>query len=155
MTTIYEELTTLCAGESYCQNPEGALSSIRIAATPGTPQTMREAFRDRTARFIMPERPNGMEYSRDNFWRGFQQRFIWHRMWVGTPEQQQRAADWLRKERETAQRRAADWLRKERETAQRRRQAWPPKPTFTPMVAVPQPWDGKDERPGKMPRDGK
>jgi len=97
-------------------------------------------MRDKTVHFIMPTRPDGMEYSKDCFWRQFQQKFVWHKAWMGTQEQKESAAQWLRLERETAQRRG---------------NAWPPIPTFRPMVVMPEPWDGKEEKPGRMPRTGK
>lgn len=141
MTTLYEELLSLTIEGSPIQNPDGAAQAISTAKIAGTPEEMRRQMRDMTARFIMPSKPDGAEFSRDCFWRAFQQKFIWHRAWCGTPEQKQHAADWLRKERETAQRRG---------------QVWPPKPLpLRAKVTIPQPWDGKEEKAGRVPRDGK
>lgn len=88
----------------------------------------------------MPERPDGMEYGKDCFWRFFQQKLIWHRAWCGT---------------EKGKGIAADFLKKHREIAQQRGSQWPPIPTFRPMVIMPQPRDGKDGANGWTPRTGK
>lgn len=142
MIPLYNELLTLCySPESPVSNPEGAMQSVSTAAIPDAPEQFRQDMRDKCARFILPEKPEGMEFSPNCFWREFQQKFIWHRAWMGTPEQK---------------RHAAEWLRKERETALRRGKQWPPKPLpFRAKVAIPQPWDGKEEKAGRVPRDGK
>jgi len=140
MTTLYHELLTLTVEGSPIPNHEGAAQSIRIASNLYTPAEFRKEMRDKTVHFIMPTRPDEMEYSKDCFWRQFQQKFVWHKAWMGTLEQRESAAEWLRKERETAQRRG---------------NAWPPVPMFRPMVLMPEPWDGKEEKPGRIPRTGK
>ena len=138
---LYHELLTLTGDQSPARNPEGAKQAIEIAALSGTPDQFRREMRDKTAHFILPEIPDGCEFSRDCFWWDFQIKLIWYRAWMGTTSQQQFAADWLRTQRETAQKRG---------------QAWPPKPTFRPVARpVPQPWDGREERPGRVPRTGK
>lgn len=127
--------------QSPIANPEGAASAVRIAANANNPEQFRREMRDKTARFILPTKPDGTEYGKDCFWREFQQKFVWHRAWMGTPEQKRNAAEWLRKQREQAQRRGA---------------AWPPNPLpFRAAVTLPQAWSGKDEKPGRVPRTGK
>lgn len=142
MTPLYSELLTIAySPESPISNPDAAVSAIRTAAIPDLPEQLRKDMRDKCASIILPEKPDGMEFSKDCFWRHFQQRFIWHRAWMGTPDQKHRAAEWLKSQRETALRRGT---------------AWPPKPLpFRKKVAMPMPNDGKDERPGRVPRNGK
>lgn len=142
MTPLYDELLTIAySPQSPISNPDGAMSAIRTAAIPDTPEGFRQKMRDKTASFILPEKPEGMEFNRDCFWRKFQQKFVWHRAWMGTPEQKRHAAEWLKKERETALRRGT---------------AWPPNPVpFRPTVTLPKPWDGKEEKPGRVPRTGR
>jgi hypothetical protein len=137
MTTIYDELILLTAGDTV-RNPEGAAAVIRAAANETLPRGFRRRMRDKTWHMILPEIPEGKEFSRDNFWFWFQMRFVWHRAWMGTERQKQTQATWLRTQRETAYRRG---------------EAWPPKPSFRPIpAALPQPWTGKDERPGRAPQ---
>ena len=142
MTPLYDELLSLTASpDTPASNPDGAKSAIMTAAIPDLPEQLRRGMEAKTASFILPEKPDGMEFNRDCFWREFQQKFVWHRAWVGTPDQK---------------RHAAEWLKKERETALRRGKQWPPNPLpFRPKVTVPQPWDGKNEKAGRIPRDGK
>ena len=138
---LYDELLTLTGDQSPARNPEGARDAIQTAATPGLPEEFRREMRDKTAHFILPEIPDGCEFSRDCFWRRFQEKLVWHRAWMGIQE-----SKWG----------ASAWLRTQRETAQKRGQAWPPKPTVRPLARpVPQPWDGREERPGRVPRTGK
>lgn len=140
MTPLYNELYAL-AFSGIPSNPDGAMNAIKTAAMPDLPRYFCQEMRNKTARFILPEKPDGMEFSKDCFWREFQQKFIWHRMWCGTPEQK---------------RYAAEWLKSQRETALRRNKQWPPNPLpFRQKVAIPQPLDGKDEKPGRLPRTGK
>lgn len=142
MTALTNELLAIIASpDTPVSNPDGAMSAIKTAAIPDTPEQLRREMETKTARFIMPEKPDGMEFNRDCFWRKFQQNFIWHRTWMGTPEQK---------------RHAAEWLKGQRETALRRGKQYPPKPLpFRPKVALPMPNDGKGERAGRVPRDGK
>lgn len=142
MTPLYDQLLSICLPhDSPVSNPYGAIAAIKTASMPDTPEQFRREMRDKTARFILPEKPDGMEFSRDCFWREFQQKFVWHRAWMGTPEQKSHSAAWLKKERETALRRGT---------------AWPPKPLpFRGKVTLPQPNDGKGEKPGRVPRTGK
>ena len=142
MTNLYDELLALTVSPGTpIQNPDGAKYAILTAALPGLPEQLCREMEAKTARFIMPEKPDGMEYNRDCFWREFQQKFIWHRAWMGTPEQKLHAAEWLKGQRETALRRG---------------KKWPPNPLpFRPKVTMPTPWEGKDEKAGRVPRDGK
>lgn len=138
---IYHELIYLTAEGTPARNPEGARQAIGIAANQNSPLEFRRQMRDKTAHFILPEIPEGCEFSRDCFWSKFRAKFIWRKVWTGSDL-----------EKETA----AKWLQSQRETAQVRRQPWPPKPTFRKVAGpLPQPWDGKEERPGRVPRTGK
>lgn len=140
MTPLYNELYAL-AFSGIPSNPDGATGAVKTAALPDMPEQFRKEMRDKTARFILPEKPDGMEFSKDCFWREFQQKFVWHRAWMGTPEQKANAAEWLRKERETALKRGHEW---------------PPKPLpFRKKVTLPETWTGKEEKSGRVPRDGK
>ncbi len=138
MHPLTYELRAICQDGSPIQNPEGAASAIAIAEI--APDGMKKAMCEKTAAFILPARPDNMEFSRDNFWSAFRAKFIWRKLWMGSD---------LEKDN------AAAWLKVQRETAQRRGQQWPPKPAFRPKVSLPIPWDGIKERPGRMPRDGK
>lgn len=142
MTPLYDELISIAASpETPVSNPDGAKSAVLTAALPDLPEQLRREMEKTTARFILPGKPDGMEFSKDCFWREFQQKFVWHRAWCGTVEQKKHAAEWLKKERETALRRGKQW---------------PPKPLpFRLKVALPMPNDGRDEKPGRIPRDGK
>lgn len=142
MTPLYSELLTLTySTETPIANPDGAMHAVRTAALPDLPELFRKDMRDKCAHFILPEKPDGMEFSRDCFWREFQQKFVWHRAWMGTPEQKKHAAEWLAGERQKALKRGT---------------AWPPKPLpFRAKVTMPQPWDGKEEKAGRVPRNGK
>lgn len=142
MTSLTNELLSIIAApDTPVSNPDGAMSAIKTAAIPDTPELFRQEMEKKTARFIMPAKPDGMEFNRDCFWREFQQKFIWHRAWMGKPEQK---------------RHAAEWLKSQRETALRRGKQWPPNPLpFRPKVTLPMPNDGKDERAGRVPRGGK
>jgi len=142
MTPLYSELLTLAySTDTPISNPDAAVSAIRTAAIPDLPEQLRKDMRDKCAGLILPEKPDGMEFSKDCFWRHFQQRFVWHRAWMGTPDQKHRAAE---------------WLKSQRETALRRDKAWPPKPLpFRKKVAMPMPWDGREEKAVRVPRDGK
>lgn len=142
MNPLYLELLSIAySPSSPIANPEGAMQSIRTAALPDLPEEMRKGMYDKCARFILPEKPDGLEFSKDCFWRQFQQRFVWYRAWMGTSEQKSRAAEWLKSQRETALRRGNQW---------------PPNPLpFRHKTVMPEPWDGKEERPGRMPIEGK
>jgi len=140
MTTIYEELHALTLEGSPIRYPEQAQGAIKAASVPNTPEQFRREMRDATAEMIMPARPINMAFSKDCFWREFQQKFVWHKAWMGTDEQKTSVAKWLRNQRETAQRRG---------------NAYPPQPSFRPIVTMPEPWKGKDEKPGRVPMDGK
>lgn len=137
---LYYELASLCHERSTIPNPQGAMNAIEIAFTPELPDDFRKQMRDKTQHFIMPEKPDGMEYGKDCFWRFFQQKFVWHHLWCGTDAGKQRAADFLKKHREAAQKHGS---------------AWPPAPTFRPATTVPMPRDGRDGANGWMPRTGK
>lgn len=125
---IYNELRMLT------DNPY-VIAAIETAAVSDTPKTFREGLYRATS--VMPEPPKGRQVSRECFWGKFNAKFIWHTAWKG-PE--------VRKDN------AAQWLRELREAAQRGNHIWPPKPIFVPAATVPEPWEGKEEKPGRVPR---
>lgn len=128
---IYIELRALT------DNPN-TIAAIETASFPNTPESFRKALCKST--HIAPDVPNGRKYAKWCFWGKFEAKFIWHTAWLGS---------------EARKDSAARWLRAMRESAQKRGQAWPPKPIFMPVVATPIPWDGKNEKPGRVPMDGK
>lgn len=140
MHPLYNELLALCHADSPISNPYLADPAVKTAAIETTAIEMRKQLEVATAGYIMPERPQGTEYGKDCFWRMFQQKFIWHRAWHGTPQQKEYAAEFLRKRREIEQSHGRQW---------------PPKPSFRPVVTMPPVWDGKDEKAGRVPRTGK
>ena len=131
MHPLYTELLTIT------ENPNH-IAAINTAAVPDNPETFRKGMYKATS--IAPAIPAGRRYDKECFWGKFEAKFIWHTAWMG-PE--------IRKDD------AARWLQAMRESAQRRGQVWPPKPVFIPMATTPAPWDGKNEKPGSIPRDGK
>lgn len=131
MHALYIELLTLT------DNPNN-IDAIRTAAVPDNPETFRKGMYKATS--IAPAIPSGRRYAKECFWGKFEAKFIWHTACMG-PE--------VRKNN------VAKWLRETREAAQRRGQAWPPKPIFVPMATTPGAWNGKNEKPGRVPRDGK
>ena len=139
MHILYYELLSMCHERSILP-VVAAKAAIEVAAIETTPEDFKRQMRDKTLCLVMPEIPQGMEYGKDCFWRFFQQKFIWHRAWCGTPKQKDVAAAFIRKHREIAQNRG---------------EQWPPKPTFRPKVTLPQPRDGKDGANGWVPRSGK
>lgn len=128
---IYIELRTLTDNPNH-------IAAIKTAAVNGTPETLRKAMCRAVS--IAPAIPSGKRYAKECFWAKFQSKFIWHTAWMG-PESRKDSA--------------ARWLRAMREAAQRRGQAWPPEPIFIPQATTPAPWDGRNEKPGRVPRDGK
>ena len=74
MTPLYSELLSLIAApDTPVSNPDGAKSAILTAALPDLPEQLRREMETKTARFIMPEKPDGMEFNRDSFGRKYQQ----------------------------------------------------------------------------------
>lgn len=128
---LYDELRTLTDNPNH-------IAAINTAAVSDTPEGFRKAMYRAVS--IAPTVPTGRRYAKECFWAKFEAKFIWHTAWHG-PE--------ARKDN------AARWLRARREEAQTRGHEWPPKPVFIPMATTPAPWDGKNERPGQVPRDGK
>lgn len=131
MTTLYDELKTLT------DNPH-VIAAINTAAIPGAPSGLLSALEKHVS--ILPKVPAGKRFLKDCFWAKFQSRFIWHTAF---------GDDQTRKES------TARWLRSMREASQRRGYTWPPEPIFVPAVTVPEVWTGKEEKPGRVPRDGK
>lgn len=131
MNTLYVELRTLT------DNPY-ILSAIDIAAIPDAPEGLLRGLEKSVS--ILPEIPAGKRFAKECFWAKFQAKFVCHTAF---------GKDDARKEN------AARWLRAMREAALRRNQQWPPKPIFVPSVTMPEPWEGKQEKAGRVPRDGK
>ena len=131
MNTLYSELRTLT------DNPH-VIAAIDTAAIPGAPAEMLRKLEKQVS--ILPELPAGQRFAKECFWAKFQAKFVWHTAF---------GKDDARKEN------AARWLQAMREAAQRRGQQWPPKPIFLPAVTMPEVWEGKQEKPGRVPREGK
>lgn len=131
MNPLYHELRTLT------DNPY-TIAAINTAALPDVPEGLLRGLEKSAS--ILPEIPTGKRFAKESFWAKFQAKFVWHTAF---------GKDGARKEN------AARWLRSMREAAQRRGQHWPPKPIFMPAVTMPEPWEGKDEKPGGVPKDGK
>lgn len=131
MNDLYQELRTLT------DNPN-VIAAINTAAIPGAPAEMLRKLEKQV--FILPEVPPGKRFAHECFWSKFQAKFVWHTAFGKA---------------ETRKDGAARWLRAMREAAQRRGHAWPPTPKFVPSVTMPEVWTGKNEKPGRVPRDGK
>ena len=88
-----------------------------------------------TPNLQIPEMPHGYDFARDSFWWTYRERFV-------------RA----RRVKESAW----DWFERERRRAALRNEDFPPEPLFGKLPPpMPQVWTGKDERAGRMPREGK
>ncbi len=131
MNTLYHELRLLT------DNPH-VIAAIDTAAIPGAPAELLRGLEKIVS--ILPETPAGQRFAKECFWAKFQEKFVWHTAFGKCT---------VRKEH------AAYWLRAMREAAQRRNQQWPPKPVFMPAVTMPEAWEGKREKPGRVPREGK
>mgnify|MGYP003498754588 FL=1 len=131
MNTLYHELRTLT------DNPH-VWAAINTAAIEGAPAEMLRKLEKQIS--ILPAIPPGKRFAKECFWAKFQAKFVWHIAF---------GKDDARKDS------AARWLREMREAAQSRGQQWPPISIFVPSVTVPEVWDGKNEKPGRIPRDGK
>ncbi len=131
MNPLYAELRTLT------DNPH-VIAAIDTAAIPGAPAEMLRKLEKQVS--ILPELPARQRFAKECFWAKFQAKFVWHTAF---------GKDDARKEN------AARWLQAMREAAQRRGQQWPPKPIFLPAVTMPEVWEGKQEKPGRVPREGK
>ena len=131
MNTLYTELRTLT------DNPH-VWAAIETAAIEGAPEGLLRGLEKSVS--ILPAIPPGKRFSKECFWGKFQAKFVWHTAF---------GKDDVRKDS------AARWLQAMREAAQRRDKPWPPTPKFIPSVTVPEVWTGKNEKPGRVPRDGK
>ena len=131
MNPLYAELRTLT------DNPH-VIAAIDTAAIEGAPVYLLHGLEKTVS--ILPELPAGHRFAKECFWAKFQAKFVWHSAF---------GKDDARKEG------AARWLLAMREAAQRRNQQWPPKPIFLPAVTMPEVWEGKQEKPGRVPREGK
>ena len=128
---LYDELRALT------DNPH-VWAAIDTAAIEGAPEGLLRGLEKSVS--ILPAIPPGKRFSKECFWGKFQAKFVWHIAF---------GKDDARKDS------AARWLRAMREAAQHRNHLWPPTPKFVPAVTVPEPWIGMDEKPGRVPRDGK
>ncbi len=128
---LYDELRTLT------DNPH-VWAAIDTAAIEGAPVCLLRGLEKSVS--IPPAIPPGKRFSKECFWGKFQSKFMWHIAF---------GKDSARKDS------AARWLQAMREAAQRRDKPWPPTPKFIPSVTMPEAWTGKDEKPGRVPRDGK
>lgn len=131
MTSLYSELRTLT------DNPN-VIAAIDTAAIAGAPAELLRKLEKSVS--ILPEVPTGQRFAKECFWAKLDAKYVWHTAF---------GKDEYRKEI------IALFLRTRREAAQRRNQQWPPKPIFIPAVTMPEVWEGKDEKPGRVPRDGK
>lgn len=86
----------------------------------------------------LPEIPAGQDFARDSFWWKYRERF----------ERPMRYKWKVKKSSE-------DWFDKQKNSAELYQTPFPPKPIFRRVSPLPQVWDGKDEKPGKVPRTGK
>lgn len=86
----------------------------------------------------LPPTPDGQDFARDSFWWTYRERFAM-RMKFG----------W--KVRPTA----FEWFDREQNTARLEGKPFPPVPIFRRVSSLPMPSDGKDEKPGRVPRTGK
>lgn len=128
---LYDELRTLT------DNPH-VWAAIETAAIEGAPEGLLRGLEKSVS--ILPAIPPGKRFAKECFWSKFQAKFVWHTAF---------GKDSARKDS------AARWLRAMREAAQRRDKPRPPTPKFIPSVTMPEAWTGKDEKPGRVPRDGK
>lgn len=87
----------------------------------------------------IPAIPPGKDFARDTFWGRYVQRFA-----------RKRAMGWHIREADY------DWFDREETKARLSGTEFPPAPIFQNVFSpVPQPNDGRDERPGRIPRTGK
>ncbi len=128
---LYHELRTMT------DNPH-VWAAIDTAAIEGAPEGLLRGLEKSVS--ILPAIPPGKRFSKECFWGKFQAKFVWHTAF---------GKDSARKDS------AARWLRAMREAAQHRNHVWPPTPKFVPSVTIPEAWTGKDEKPGRVPMDGK
>lgn len=80
----------------------------------------------------LPAIPDGFDFARDSFWHRYRHKFQWQR-----------------------EIRAWAWYMQQRDKAALYQKPFPPAPVFQRKTTVPQPWDGRDEMPGRVPRTGK
>ena len=80
----------------------------------------------------LPVIPPGMDYAKDSFWYRFRHKFLWKR----------ELEAWA-------------WYLQQRDKAALYQKQFPPAPVFTRRTVSPQPWDGRGEKPGRIPWTGK
>ena len=82
----------------------------------------------------LPDIPPNHDFARDTFWQKYRAGFI---------RKQPGPKEW-------------SWYERERKYYELRDKPFPPKPVFYKVqAALPQPWDGGNERAGRVPREGK
>lgn len=82
----------------------------------------------------LPAIPPNHDFARDTFWQKYRAGFI---------RKQPGRKEW-------------DWYYREKNFHELRQRQFPPKPVFCKVSgALPQPWDGRNERAGRVPREGK
>lgn len=87
-----------------------------------------------TPNLTLPEIPDGKDFTRDTFWWKFRQLFL----------------------RTRPKEKSWDWYYREKTRRISREMPFPPAPVFCHIAPpVPQVWTGEDEKPGRVPRDGK
>ena len=80
----------------------------------------------------LPSIPPGMDYAKDSFWFRLRHKFTWkHEI------------------------EAWEWYIRQRDKAELNKKPFPPAPVFARRSAIPQPWDGKSEKGGRIPWTGK
>ena len=86
----------------------------------------------------LPPTPAGKDYARDSFWWTYRQRFSIPMKfgWKIKPV-------------------AFEWFDRKEKKAMLNGTVFPPNPTFQPAAKLPMPWDGRDEKAGRVPRTGK
>lgn len=131
MNDLYSELRTLT------DNPH-VIAAINTAAITGAPAEMLRKLEKTVS--ILPEIPAGQRFAKECFWAKFHAKFVWHTAFGKDDDRKDSAARWLQAMREAAQRRG---------------QQWPPKPIFLPAVTMPEVWEGKQEKAGRVPMEGK
>lgn len=83
----------------------------------------------------LPEIPDGMTFAPDTFWHKYRRKF----KGIHPPKEHD-----------------FDWFNGQEAQAALYNRQFPPRPVFAKVYgAVPQPWDGRNERGGRVPRTGK
>ncbi len=122
MHPLYSELLILCGDNAL------ARAAVQAAAIVGTPEKFRVQMCKETRRQFFPAIPVGMIRDSHCFWLKFASRGVWECAWGTNVARKDKAAAWLKEQREKRQ---AGGL------------SWPPVPAYKRAVVSPQPMDGK------------